>query len=199
MVAIIDRSTPLTEKGDRTSLQFQVLWSALRRELESIATSLSRLSSGTAAATGWEVYDHGGGAQSLAASTRTKLQIDGATSIISQSPPDATPLWDTTTDKITGRNGDAITVKVQLTFTPDDATASDFTVDVDIGGAIGIVERQDFSVIRGAGVEHYFAWTFVAYTLNTWEANGGEVYATCDGPGDITDLRIVIARVHKAR
>jgi hypothetical protein len=33
MVAIIDRSTPLTDKGERPSLQFQVLWSSLRREL----------------------------------------------------------------------------------------------------------------------------------------------------------------------
>jgi hypothetical protein len=193
---ILDRSTPLTAKRDTASLEFQVLWNGLRRDVDSATTAAAATGPN---ATGWEVYNHGGGAQALAASTRTKLQIDGATSITSQGPVDAGALWDTTNDKITGRNGDAITVKIQLTFTPDDATASDFTVDVDIGGAIGIVERQDFAVIRGAGVAHYFAWTFVAYTLGTWEANGGEVYATCDGPGDITDLRIVIARIHKAR
>ena len=39
MVAIIDRRTPLTEKGDRTSLEFQVLWNSLRQELSSLGVA----------------------------------------------------------------------------------------------------------------------------------------------------------------
>lgn len=38
--------------------------------------------------TGWAVYNHGGGAQAIAANTRTKLSIDGATKIESQLPDD---------------------------------------------------------------------------------------------------------------
>ena len=44
MVAIVDRSTPITVKGDPPSLQFQVLWSSLRRELSALdAAASSRL------------------------------------------------------------------------------------------------------------------------------------------------------------
>jgi len=37
MVAALDRSTKLTAKGDTPSLEFQVLWQALRRELARLA------------------------------------------------------------------------------------------------------------------------------------------------------------------
>lgn len=149
--------------------------------------------------TGWAVYNHGGGAQSLTAATRTQLSIDGATKDESQLPSDVTALWDTATDTIVGRNGDAIVVKAQCVFTPSDATASIIDFDVDIGGAVGIVEKQQFTVAGGAGVPVPISWTFAAYTLDTWEANGGAIYATADGPGSITELRVVIERAHKAR
>lgn len=150
-------------------------------------------------ATGWAVYAHGGGAQSLAAATRTQLSIDAATKNESQLPSDTGPLWDAVTDTITGRIGDAIVVKVQCIFTPDDATASMVLFDVDIGGLVGVVEYHSFTIGEGAGNPHYLSWTFSAYTLDTWEANGGAVHATSDGPGDITNLRIVVQRTHKAR
>lgn len=148
---------------------------------------------------GWAVYVHGGGTQSLVAAARAKIAIDGATKIESQLPPDTGPLWDTATDTITGRNGDAIVVKVQCVFTPTSALASEIVFDVDIGGTVGVVEEQKFTVAGGAGVPVPISWTFVAYTLDTWEANGGAVYAEADGPGDITGLRILIDRTHKAR
>ena len=40
---------------------------------------------------------------------------------------------------------------------------------------------------------------FPAYTRDTWEANGGEIYVEVDGPGSVTALRIVIVRTHRAR
>lgn len=149
--------------------------------------------------TGWAVYNHGGGPQALVAATRTKMVIDAATKIESQKPNDVDALWDTATNTITGRNGDAILVKAQCVFTPTDATASIINFDVDIGGSVGIVEKQQFSVTGGAGVPVPISWTFAAYTLNTWEANGGAIYATADGPGNITEMRVVIQRTHKAR
>lgn len=149
--------------------------------------------------TGWAVYNHGGGAQSLATSTRTQLSIDGATKIESQLPLDTGPLWDTATDTITGRTGDGIVCKIQCIFTPSDATASEVLFDVDIGGGVGIVEYQTFAATKGSGMAHYVSWTFAAYTMSTWLANGGKIHATADGPGDITALRIVVQRTHKAR
>lgn len=133
------------------------------------------------------------------AAARTQLTIDGATKDVSQKPADVAALWDTATNTITGRNGDAIVVKVQFVFTPDDATASEVVLEVDIGGIPGVVEEQSFPVTNGASNPHFFNWTFAAYTLETWESNGGAIYATADGPGDITGLRIVIQRTHKAR
>jgi len=150
--------------------------------------------------TGWETYVHGGGAQTLVASTRTKLSIDGAAfSNTAQKPTDVAALWDTVTNTITGREGDALLIKIQGTFTPSDATASFVEFDVDIGGSIGIVERENMALTGGAGVTAPFTFSFGGYTLDTWEANGGSIYATADGPGDIDSLRIVVIRVHKAR
>lgn len=179
---------PITETANRSD------WPRL---VARAVNALRNAVTGLEGRTGWAVYNHGGGAQTLVAATRTQLSIDGATKIESQLPADTGPLWDS--NKITGREGDAIVVKVQCTFTPADAVATEVLFDVDIGGAIGIVERQSFPVTNGAGNPHYFSWTFLAYTLDTWEANGGAVYATADGAGDLTDLRIVIQRGHKAR
>jgi len=53
-VQILDRSTPLTEKGDRPSLQLQVLWSGLRRDVDiaTAAASANRVSTRAITASG---------------------------------------------------------------------------------------------------------------------------------------------------
>lgn len=147
---------------------------------------------------GWANYPHSG-TQSLATGTRTKLTINGTGKNESQLPTDTGPLWDTATNTITGRNGDSIVAKVQFVFTPDDAVASNLELEIDIGGSIGVVEDETKPIFRGAGVAHPLSFTFPAYTLDTWEANGGEIYATADGPGVVSDLRIVIIRTSRAR
>lgn len=182
-------------QGDITTIQTDLTGVALQTSLDATNAALAELEGST----GWAVYNHGGGAQSLATSTRTQLSIDGATKIESQLPLDTGPLWDTATDTITGRTGDGIVCKIQCIFTPSDAMASEVLFDVDIGGGVGIVEYQTFAATKGSGMAHYVSWTFAAYTMSTWLANGGKIYATADGPGDITALRIVVQRTHKAR
>ena len=125
--------------------------------------------------------------------------IDGTGKIESQLPADTGPLWDTATNTIVGRNGDSIVVKVQFVFTPDDGTAAHMDLQVDIGGAVGVVEEETKDVTRGAGVAHPLSVPFPAYTLNTWAANGGEIYLLVDGPGVVSKARVVILRTHKAR
>ena len=149
--------------------------------------------------TGWAVYNHGGANQAIAANTRTKLLIDGATKIESQLPTDTGPLWDTATSKIIGRNGDAIDIKIQFVFTPTTAAATEIDIEVDIGSPVGVVEYDTRALTRGAGNPHNITLAFPAYTLNTWQANGGEIYVRADGPGSVSALRIVIVRTHKAR
>lgn len=146
---------------------------------------------------GWANYPHSG-TQSLTAGARTKLVINGTGKNESQLPTDTGPLWDTATNTITGRQGDSIVAKVQFIFTPSSALASNLDLEIDIGGLVGTVEDETKSIFRGAGVAHPLSFTFPAYTLDTWAANGGEIYATCDGPGVISGLRIVILRTHKA-
>lgn len=148
--------------------------------------------------TGWGNYPHSG-TQAIPANTRTKLVIDGVGKIESQLPTDTGSLWDTATNTIVGRNGDSIVAKVQFVFTPDDGTAAHMDLQVDIGGAVGVVEEETKDVTRGAGVPHPLSVPFPAYTLNTWAANGGEIYMTVDGPGVVSDARVVILRTHKAR
>lgn len=148
--------------------------------------------------TGWAVYNHGGGTQSLAASTRTQLVIDGSPSITNQLPYDVRALWDTSNNTITGRIGDGIVAKVQCIVTPTTAAASEVLFDVDIGGGVGIVEYQTFILGKGSGNPHYVSFSFPAYTLDTWATNGGKIYATADGPCDVTSLRVLIQRTHKA-
>lgn len=146
---------------------------------------------------GWAVYNHGGGTQSLASSTRTQLSIDGATKIETELPPNSGPLWNTVSNAITGRYGDAIVVKVQCIVTPTTAAASEVLFEIDVAGGVGVVEYQTFILGKGSGNPHYISWTFLAYTLDTWAANGGKLYATADGPVNVTSLRILINRTHR--
>ena len=150
-------------------------------------------------ASGWANYSDTAGAQALAANVPATYTVNAGSTYDLQKPDDVDTFWDSTNNKITGREGDAIVVKVQCDFTPDDATASTLDFTVDIGGAVGVVERQDFPISKGAGIVHHVSWTFLAYTLNTWEANGGTVSVVSDGPGNLTNKRIVIGRLHKAR
>lgn len=84
-------------------------------------------------------------------------------------------------------------------FTPNNSAATEINIEVDIGGAVGVVEYETRALTRGAGNPHNITLAFPAYTRDTWEANGGEIYVEVDGPGSVTALRIVIVRTHRAR
>jgi len=147
--------------------------------------------------TGWANYQDTAGAQTLAASTQAMFTNNAGAIIQSQKPSDVTAFWDS--NKITGRTGDAIMVKVQMVCTPSDASASMLNVQVDIGGTIGVLEEHDFPLTAGSGVAHPISFTFLAFTMATWEANGATINVTCDGGASLTAKRIVVARMHKAR
>lgn len=147
--------------------------------------------------TGWAAYVHTGAAQAVAANTDTRVLNNAGTKIETQMPYDVTALYDGT--HVVGRSGDSITVGTELTFTPDDGTASNLTLTVNIGGAVGHIYPRDFALIRGAGVAHRISYYPPAYTLDTWQANGGAVTINVDGPGVVSAVRFVIHRLHKAR
>lgn len=147
--------------------------------------------------TGWAAYVHTGSSQTLTANTKVALVNNAGTVLEGQKPSDIAALYNGTA--ITGRNGDAIGIGVEFTFTPSDGTASNLYMAVDIGGAVGEIYPRDFPIFRGASVPHKISYNIQAYTLDTWAMNGGTVRVECDGPGSVTAVRYVIHRLHKAR
>lgn len=164
---------------------------------EGDATTFAPPSQFGGCATGWAAYVHTGAAQAIAADTETALVNDAGAKLEGQQPIDVASLYDGAV--VTGRNGDSIMVGVEFTFTPDDGTASMLRLSIDIGGGIGKLYPEEFPITSGAAVEHKVSYHPPAYTLDTWEANGGTLKVETDGPGVITGVRYVIHRLHKAR
>lgn len=146
---------------------------------------------------GWGAYINTAGTQSLTAATKVSLTNNAGSTILVQHPTDVPALY--ASGKITGREGDAIGLTIELIFTPTSGVASNFYIAIDIGGSIGEIYPRDFAILKGSGVAHKVSYSTMAYTLDTWEANGGTVKVESDGPGDITGVRYVIHRLHKAR
>ncbi len=131
--------------------------------------------------------------------TRVTLPNNAGTIRHQQKPIDITTFYDSSTSTITGRDGDGINIVIEFKARPANTNIPRITVAVDIGGAVGEIYKGDFLLAKGAGVEHYYLNSFSAYTLNTWEANGGTVKISSTFPVEIYDIRYIITRTHKAR
>ena len=147
--------------------------------------------------TGWAAYVHTGDPQAITANIDTALTNNAGSVIETQKPTDIASFYDGAV--ITGRIGDSIMAGVEFTFTPSDGVASMLSVCIDIGGAIGKLYVEEFPITNGAEVPHRISYHPPAYTLDTWQANGGTVTVRADGPGVVTATRYVIHRLHKAR
>ena len=134
---------------------------------------------------------------SVVASTDTVLPNNAGAKIESQKPTDITEFYDGTV--ITGRNGDALGITIDLKAVPTTAGATFVEIWIDIGGSIGPLYKRIITFPKGSGVVRPINFTVNAYTLGTWEANGGTVYVRSDGPVDIYDIRYVFTRLHKAQ
>lgn len=147
--------------------------------------------------TGWGTYTHNGATQSLTAGVKATLTNNKGILIETQKPADMVTFYDGSV--ITGRTGDAVAIGIELTFTPTATGLYEFVVSIDLGGSIGELYASQYPINKGNGVAHKIAYTAIAYQLDTWQTNGGTVKVVCDGPGDITAVRYVIQRTHKAR
>lgn len=147
--------------------------------------------------TGWGTYTHNGATQSIVAGVQEPLENNKGILIETQKPADVVTFYDGTV--ITGRSGDGVAIGIELTFTPTSNGMYEFVMSIDLGGAIGELYSSQYPITKGNGVPHKLAYTAIAYQLDTWEANGGTVKVVCDGPGDITAVRYVIQRTHRAR
>lgn len=167
-------------------------------------SSWSKLESESSASdyTGWADYADGtytSASPFILGTTKVTLPNDAATIRDSQKPVDVTTFYDSTNSTITGRDGDGINIVIEFKARPNTASTTRITVAIDLGGAVGEIYTRDFVLAKGNDVEHYYLSSFNAYTLNTWEANGGTVKIVSTASTDIYDIRYVITRTHKAR
>jgi len=150
--------------------------------------------------TGWGSYNDtqytSGSPFSLTANTDVILPNNKGNTLEFQKPADVTTFYDGSV--ITGRNGDNLDIQIYFKATP--STQNQWLdVWVDIGGSVGELYRQTFSFPRGSGVERGVMYSLSsAYTLGTWEANGGTVYVRSNASATIHSVVFNLDRSHKA-
>ncbi len=153
--------------------------------------------------TGWAVYNDtqftSASPGVVAANTIYYLPNNAGSKIESQKPIDVVTFYDESTGQITGRDGDGLNVVIEFKLRPRTNNDTRVTLGIDIGGSVGEIYTRDFVLTRGVGQEHYYLSSFNAYTLGTWEANGGRVLIRSTFSVEVYDIRYVLTRTHKAR
>lgn len=151
----------------------------------------------SASRTGWAYYIDQEGAQAFLADERTLLTNDAGVTLDSQKPEDVATFW--TGNALQGVDGDDRTMRVQFSVTPDDATTTGVLIELDIGGAQGVIDRKRVPITVGAAVEQEVSEAFELFCGGTFEANGCQVFLTFDGPVSVTGKTVLAKRGHKAR
>lgn len=149
---------------------------------------------------GWGTYvdtQYTVGSQfSVTADTDTALPNNKGTVIETQKPSDVTTFYDGTV--ITGRNGDSLDCQIYFKATPS-AVSQWLDVWIDIGGSVGELYRQTFTFPKGSGTERGIMYSLAsAYTLDTWQTNGGTIYVRSNAACTIYGITYNFDRTHKA-
>lgn len=137
------------------------------------------------------------------ASTDTILPNNAGTTIDFQKPTDIATFYDGTT--ITGRNGDGLLITFEFIAVPTNVNTTEIEIWIDITGGTGTpvalanLYRRLETFEKGVGAEKTITYSIAAYTLGTWEANGGVVKVRTNGTCDIFGTRYILHRTHKAR
>ena len=154
--------------------------------------------------TGWGVYSDttyttGSPFLVTAGTPAQALPNNAGSKIETQLPSDIATFYDGTV--ITGRNGDGIMIMMEFQCRPTtNATDVRIKTSIDIGGAVGEIYPFEFSLGKGLGVEHFFLKSTLAYTLDTWETNGGTVLVEAFNSNiEVYNIRYLISRTHKAK
>ena len=135
----------------------------------------------------------------LSAGVKVTLPNDGAGpfSRTAYSPADRA-LYDPVANAIVGSTGDIIGFNLDFKARPTSAGTTTLETSVDIGAPVGEIYTRLFTFPKGNGVERPILSTTIAYTLGTWEANGGVPKVVANGPCEIYDIRLVVTRLFKA-
>lgn len=131
----------------------------------------------------------------LTKNTDTILPNDGLNGIMTYEG--SNPMYDATTQKVTGENGGTRLITLSCNVLPASGGNAPNYIEFwfDIGGAVGELYRRLSTFPKGSGVVRPITLTTYVYTLDTWEANGADMYVSSDGNCDIYDIRYVIARI----
>jgi len=151
---------------------------------------------------GWAFYTEGtaitqGTAQAITASTRTKLLNDGLGGATHAGQiQDMIVPW--SSDKLNVELNCAYNVRV--TFKGEIASGAAgqyFTIELDIGGAIGVTWSATIVFAKGTSIEHAFEFSIPLFARSTFVANGGEFYITPSVNMDLWDARVLVGRVYQ--
>ena len=160
----------------------------------------------TSVTTGWGSYNDTQYTSvspfTVSANTDTDLPNNKGNTLEIQKPADITTFYDGTV--ITGRNGDNL--DIQIYFKAEPSVANQWLeIWIDITGGTGTpanlakLYTQTFAFPKGSGVERGILYSLPsAYTLGTWEANGGVVKIRSNASVDIYNVVYNFDRSHKA-
>ena len=152
---------------------------------------------------GWASYSdtqyiNAGSAFTLTADTDTILPNNAGNIVDSQIPYDITEFYNSTSKKILGKNGDSLDIMIYFKAIPTNVSQW-LDVWIDIDGSIGELYRQTFTFPKGTGEERGILYALSsAYTLGTWEANGGIVYVRSNATLYLHSFNFNFDRTHKA-
>ncbi len=145
-----------------------------------------------------------GAAQVISASTRTKLECDGAGSLsVSTRRTDiGTATWDGTNHKFIPELGSAYIFR--LTYkckTSSGAQDKYVETQLDIGsGGLGtgpVIWADINPLVKGAGVEHSFQFAIPLFAEDPFPTNGGTFYVESNVDITVWDVRVFFARIFK--
>lgn len=144
---------------------------------------------------GWGNYFDTAAAQALAANVRTLVSNNSGTVSESQLPPDLPSFL--AASRIRGALGDALVVRIKLTVTPADGSASKVRIELDAGA--GVIDEFTEGVSSGLGVPHRVSKTVALYVGANFAANGCGIFVTVDGPVTLSAKALLVLRGAKAR
>ncbi|HIB37251.1 MAG TPA: hypothetical protein EYO36_06750, partial [Mesonia sp.] len=113
--------------------------------------------------TGWADYVDGTYISAsplvLSGGVQVTLLNDASTIRDSQKLIDVTEFYDSTTQTITGRNGEAINLVIEFKARPTTASVTRLTLSIDIGGVVGEIYPNTFVMAKGQNQEHFYLQT----------------------------------------
>lgn len=128
---------------------------------------------------------------------QTKVPNNAGFKIETHLPSGVTELYDSVGGVITPvASGDSYMIRVRFKAQPS-AVNAHMTMTIDIGGAIGEIDSRVLTFPKGTSA-HQFSTSSLVYSLDTFVANGAEVYLSPSDNVDIWDISFVISRVTAA-